>query len=138
TFTCNAVGNTPPTIWLWPEPAFALIEAGTAVKLLVSEKVAELAPVTEAVTVNDPVVPFAVSVGAIATPLALVFAVAVSPPLNVALAPLGLTVKVTVVPVPTGLPAESFTVACRAAKLVLIATVCGVPPVAVTDAGAPA
>src|ERR1700680_3290763 len=82
-------------------PPVAVTEAG--VGALVSEKVAELAPVTEAVTVKDPVVPFAVSVGAVATPLELVVAVAVAPPGNDPLAPAGLTVKVTVTP-PTGLP----------------------------------
>jgi hypothetical protein len=47
------------------------------VVLLISEKVAEVAPVMEAVTVYEPATLFAVSVGAVATPLALVLAVAV-------------------------------------------------------------
>ena len=79
-------------------------------------------------------------VGAVATPLALVVAVAVVWLLgNDPLAPpaAGFTVNVTIVPAPTGLPPESFTVACKAATAVLTTTVCGVPLVAVTDAALP-
>ena len=75
----------------------------------------------------------------VATPLALVVAVVVAVPFaNVPLAPLPGAVNVTVTPL-TGLFPESVTVACSgAANAVLIAALCGVPPVAVTLAAAPA
>ena len=69
-----------------------------------------------------------------------VFVVAVLAGENVALAPpaLGTAVKVTVAPL-TGLPPESTTVAeSNVLKAVLIAAVCGVPPVAVMVAAEPA
>ena len=76
---------------------------------------------------------------AVATPDAFVVAVAVlAPPVNVPLAPVLGAVNVTVAPL-TGLPPASFTVACSAvAKAVLITALCGVPAVAVIEAGAPA
>ena len=73
----------------------------------------------------------------VATPAELVFAV-FTPPAKVPLAPPVGAVNVTVAPA-TGLPKESFTVACKGlAKAVLTAVVCGVPPVAVIDDGTPA
>ena len=73
----------------------------------------------------------AVRVGAVATPLLLVVAVAVNEPLKFALAPEPGAVNVTVTPL-TGLLDASRTVACRAvANAVLIAVLCGVPAVAV-------
>ena len=73
----------------------------------------------------------AVNAGAVACPLALVTAVAVDKLPNFALAPLDGAVKVTVTPL-TGLPPESFTVACNAVpNAALIAALCGVPAVAV-------
>jgi len=85
---------------------------------------------------------FAVKVGAEATPLALVVAVAVSPPfvppVKVPLAPVEGAVNVTVVPL-TRFPSTSFTVAVRLApKALLIVALCGVPEVAAMVAGAPA
>src|SRR5580765_1598830 len=75
-------------------------------------------------------VPLAVSIGAVATPLLLVTAVAVADPLKRALAPLVGAVKVTVTPA-IGLLLASRTVACRAvAKVLLTAALCGVPAVA--------
>jgi hypothetical protein len=71
----------------------------------------------------------AVKVGAVATPLALVVAV-FTPPANVPLAPLDGAVNVTVTP-DTPFPPLSFTVAVRAAKAVLMATLC-VPPAVTT------
>ena len=81
----------------------------------------------------------AVKTGAVATPLALVVAVAVSPPfvppVNVPLAPLDGAVKVTVAPA-IGRPFLSSTVAWRfVVKTVLIAVLCGVPEVAAMEAG---
>lgn len=76
------------------------------------------------------------NVAEVATPLAFVVAV-FTPPANVPLAPLAGGVKVITTP-PTGLFPESVTVATSgAAKAVLIATLCGVPLVAVTFAAAP-
>ena len=71
-------------------------------------------------------------------PVASVVAVVVAlPPVNVPLAPLTGAVKVTTTPA-RGLLPLSFTTAFKAAKAVLIATLCGVPEVGVTLAGAPA
>jgi hypothetical protein len=70
----------------------------------------------------------------LATPEALVTAVPLE---RAALAPTGGAAKVTVTP-PSGLPSESFTVACNAfGNAVLRAADCGVPPVAVREAGGP-
>lgn len=80
----------------------------------------------------------AVNVGAVATPLLLVVACAVvPPPAKVPLAPLDGAVNVTTTPL-NGSDLLSLTVACRDAKAVLIATLCGVPELAVIDAGVPA
>src|SRR5207248_8339750 len=66
----------------------------------------------------------------LATPAELVVAV-LTPPANVPLGPLVGAANVTVTPA-TGLPKASFTVASKGlAKAVLMAAVCGVPPVAV-------
>ena len=75
----------------------------------------------------------------VATPLALLVAVVVAVPFTkVPLAPLPGAVKVTVTPL-TGLFFASFTMACSdTANAVLIAALCGVPPVAVMLAAAPA
>ena len=71
----------------------------------------------------------------VATPLA--FVVAVLLPAKLPLAPLAGAVNVTVTPC-TGLPPLSFTVATSAAaNAVLMAALCGVPPVAVIDAAVP-
>ena len=73
-----------------------------------------------------------------AIPLALVTTDTVADPANVALAPLAGAVNVTVTPL-TGLLNPSCTVACKAAgNAVLTAVLCGVPPLALTLAGAPA
>ena len=71
----------------------------------------------------------------LARPVALVVAVGED---NVAPAPVAGVANVTVTPL-TGLFPASRNVTCRGvAKAVLIAVVCGVPPVAVIDAAAPA
>jgi len=84
----------------------------------------------------------AVKTAAVATPFAPVVAVMVRPPfvppLNVPLAPVDGAVKVTTTPF-SKLPPLSFTVTARLVlNAVLITELCGVPAVAVTDAGAPA
>src|SRR5260370_39561031 len=90
------------------------------------------------VIVKVPVIALTVSVGVMATPLPLVFTVAL--PVNDPLAPVlpAVMAKVTAVPAITGLPLLSFTVACSAvAKAKLICALCGVPAVAATDAAGP-
>jgi hypothetical protein len=83
-------------------------------------------------------VPFAVNVGAVATPLLLVVAVAVvNPPVNVPLAPLAVAVNVTVTPL-SRLLLASLTVAARAVpKLAFTVALCAVPAVAVMVAAGP-
>jgi hypothetical protein len=73
----------------------------------------------------------------VATPLALVRAVFV-PPAKLPVGPLGGAVKTTATPA-SGFPLASLTSAVRKdAKGVLTGALCGVPPVAVIDAGTPA
>jgi hypothetical protein len=80
---------------------------------------------------------FAVRVGAVATPLLFVVAVAVADPLNAALAPLLGAVNVTVTPL-TRFPPLSFTVACSAvANAAVIIALWGVPALVETLAGGP-
>src|SRR3954471_2872253 len=80
--------------------------------------------------------PFALKLGAVATPLALVTTVA-DPP-NAPLGPLPGAANVTETP-ETGLPAASFTVACSAvANTALTTALWGVPAVAVMLAADPA
>ena len=79
----------------------------------------------------------AVNAAEVATPDALVVA-ELTPPAKAPLAPLLGAVNVTVSP-EIGLPPASATVAARRAEnMVLIGVLCGVPPVAVIEAGAPA
>ena len=74
-------------------------------------------------------------VGAVATPLALVVAVAVANPPTVALAPDAGAVNVTVTPL-TGLLFASLTVACSGiVNALLTVALCGVPAVATMLAG---
>src|SRR5579885_175675 len=80
--------------------------------IFVSAKLAEVRPVTDAVTLNAPTVPLAVSAGDCALPRALVVTVAVEPPGKVAVAPVAGAVKTTLTPL-TGLPPASVTVATR-------------------------
>ena len=106
-------------------------------QLLVKLKLAGLAtPFTVAVTVKVPVIAFAVKVGAVATPLALVTAIAVvEPPANVPLAPAPGAVKITFTP-GNRLLFASRTVAVNAVGNGFNGnTVCPPPAVAVTEAG---
>jgi hypothetical protein len=81
---------------------------------------------------------FAVKMGAVATPEALVVAVAVFElvPANVPLAPEAGALKVTVT-FGTPLLLASFTVATSAANAALICTDCGVPLVAAIELAVP-
>jgi hypothetical protein len=77
-----------------------------------------------------------VNAAEVATPEAFVVAV-FTPPANVPLAPLPGAANVTVTPL-TGLPPASFTVATSGDPYAaLIVALCGVPPVAVIEAGVP-
>ena len=77
------------------------------------------------------------SVGAVATPLLFVVAVAFADPLNAALAPVEGAVNVTVTPL-TGLLLASLTVASSAVpNAALIVALCGVPAVAAILPAAP-
>jgi len=137
TVACSGSAKPLLIVTLCPEPAVVVTLAAGPAKL-VSEKLAEVdTPATVAVTVYVPAMLSAVNAGAKAIPSAFVAAV-VTPPAKLPLAPLAGAAKVTTT-LFTGLPPTSFTVACSAvAKAVLIATLCGVPAVAVTLAGGPA
>jgi hypothetical protein len=82
-------------------------------------------------------VEFAVNIADVATPEELVIAV-FTPPVKLPDAPVPGDAKLTLTPL-TAFPPESFTVALSgAAKAVLTVAVCGVPPVAIIEAGLPA
>jgi hypothetical protein len=130
TVAWNAVVNAVLTVALCGVPALATI-APTATAVLVRLKLAVVATLgVLAVTAYDPAVALAVKVGAIATPLPLVVAVAVNTPPKVPLAPPEGAVNVTVAPL-TGLP-PLVTVACSvAANAVLTIALWPDPPLAV-------
>jgi hypothetical protein len=103
----------------------------------VSENVAVLGTsATEATTLREPANRLAVGTGEVATPVGLVATDADSPPGNVTVARAWGAANVTVAP-PTGFPKASVTVACRGRYSLLTKTLCGVPPVAVTQAAGP-
>src|SRR6266851_1278031 len=134
TIARSAFGNAVPITVVCGVPPLGLRVAG-APGVLVRLKLAGVAtPATAAVTVYVPAALFAVSTGAVATPLARVTAVTVSDEPNNPLAPLPGAVNVTVTPL-TGLLFVSFTMACRAAEnAVFTVAVCGVPALAVMPA----
>src|SRR5262245_33517974 len=91
-------------------------------------------PDTCAVTVKDPLVPFAVNAGAVAIPEESVVAVTVAEEPKRAEAPLAGAVNVTVAP-KIGFAAPSRTSAFKEVPNVVLTTaLCGVPAVAVTEA----
>jgi hypothetical protein len=121
-------------------PAVAVIDAGGAERFVKLKLAGPIVPAFAATVYGPPAVLFAVNVGAVATPLALVVTVAVPlPPANVPLAPFvaAVTVNVTETPL-TPFPPLSATVACKEANAVLIATLCEPPLVAAMAAAAPA
>jgi hypothetical protein len=137
TAAIRAAANAVLIVALCGVPLVAVtLAAGPAV--LVKAKFADVAPVALATTLyGPPAVALAVNATEVATPEAFVVAV-LTPPANVPLAPEAGGVNVTTTPL-TGLFPESVTVATNgAANAVLIATLCGVPLVAVTLAAAPA
>jgi hypothetical protein len=106
-----------------PLPLTAVITAADPA-VLVSVKLVDSAPAV-AVTLYDPVIPFAVSAGEVAWPSTPVTTIA-DPP-NVALAPDSGAVNVTLTP-DTGLPPESFAITTSGlGKPVLICALCPPP-----------
>ena len=139
TVATSTAANAVLMVTLCGVPLVAMMLAA-APAVFVSEKFAGVAmPTTVAVTVyGPPAVAFAVKVDGVAKPAASVTAFAVGrPPVNDPLAPLAGAVNVTVTP-DTPLPPLSFTVAVRAAKAVLMATLCVPPDVTIRLAAAPA
>jgi hypothetical protein len=115
------------------EPLVAAIDAGGPDVLVRLKVVVAVTPATEPVTGSAPMIPLAVKVDEVATPLALVVSVSVLVELDakVPLAPVAGAVKTTNAPL-TGCP-PSITVATRgAANAVLSLALCGDPPVAAT------
>jgi hypothetical protein len=123
----RAAGNAVPTTVLCGVPPVAVRLTGVP-GVFVRLKLAGVAmPATVAVTVNVPAASFAVSTGAVATPLARVTAVTVSEEPNNPVGPLQGAVNVTVTPL-TGLLTESFTMAWRAVEnAVFTVALCDVP-----------
>jgi hypothetical protein len=134
---CSGVAKPVLMVAVCPAPVVAVMLAAAPVRF-VKENVVET-PFTAAPTTYCPTLLLAVNVGAVATPWALLVAVAVvCPPVNVPLAPLVGAVNVTTAPL-TGLLLASVTVACSGvAKLALIAALCPVPASSAMLAGAPA
>jgi len=137
TVACSAVPYAVLTTALCGVPAVAAMLAAEPAVLVRLKLAGVVTPATVAITVKLPADAFAVNAGAVATPLALVTAVAVAEAPNLPLAPLPGAVNVTVTPL-NGLLLASFTVACSAvAYTLLIAALCGVPAVAVMLAAEP-
>src|SRR5260221_2005392 len=95
TVACSPVANAVEIGALWGVPAVALMLAGGPA-VLVIEKLAGATPLAVAVTEYEPATVLAVNVGAVATPLALVVAVALAP--NVPEAPEPGAANVTLTP----------------------------------------
>jgi hypothetical protein len=113
------------------DPLVAAIDAGGPEVFVRLKLVAAVTPATLAVTTSAPIVPFAVNVDDVATPVASVVSVSVFDVVvaNVPLAPVAGAVKITNAPL-TGDP-PIVTVATNGAEnAVLSAAVCGVPLVA--------
>lgn len=139
TLATSGAAKLVPIVAVWPLPLNAETAAGGAAPFVNEKLAGRFTPTTVAATLYEPTAAFAVNAGEVATPEALVVAVAVvPPPANVPLAPLLGAVKVTETP-PTRLPPASLTVADKGKpKVVPICALWPLPPVAVTDAAAPA
>jgi hypothetical protein len=114
-------------------PLVAVIVAGVAAAFSRLKLAGVDTPPTVAIAVYAPEVPLAVKAVAVATPLALVFAVVirVPEPAKVPLAPEAGAVNVTSTPLTGCEPLSSTVATIGDAKAVLTTVVCGVPPVAV-------
>src|SRR5579862_9891530 len=134
--------NGLPAIALCGVPLRVVIAVGVPARLVSVKFAGEATPATEAVTVSCPAIPFAENVVEAATPLAFVstavlLTLAPLGSAKVPLAPLAGAVKTTTALL-TGLFPLSRTVTCNGvANGLLIPALCGVPPVALTAAGAP-
>src|SRR5258708_5665047 len=138
TVACSCVANAVLMVALWGVPAVAVMLDGVPAALATAKFAGEATPQTAAEPVEGPATrPRSATNHEDAKPCALVTAV-LTPPANVALAPLVGAVKVTVTPL-TGPLKESFTVACSCvANAVLTVALCGVPAVALMFDGLPA
>ena len=134
TVATKGAANAALTVALCPEPLVtATLAAGPTV--FVSEKFAEVAPVTLATTVyGPPAVALAVNVAEVAIPLAFVVAV-FTPPAKVPLAPLVGAVNVTTTPLTGLFPASVTNTTNGAVNAVLIATLWPEPLDTATLAG---
>src|SRR5579871_6230891 len=137
TVATNGLAKVVLIVALCGVPPVAVTLAGATDWFVRLKLAVPATPDALATTVKLPAVALAVNAGAVAAPLTPVSTMtAVPEPPKAPLAPLPGAVKVTATPL-TGFPPESFTVATNGlAKAVLIVALCGVPPVAVTLAGA--
>jgi hypothetical protein len=115
------------------DPLVAVIDAAGPDVFVRLKLVVAIAPATLAVTASLPIVPFAVYVDEVATPLALVVSVSVLvPPANKPLAPVAGAVKVTNAPL-TGVPPIVTVATSGAANAVFTAVLWVAPLVAAID-----
>src|ERR1700723_2754572 len=125
--------NAVPTVASCSDPLVAKTAAAGPEVFVKLKVVVAVTPATEAVTVSAPIVPFAVKVVEVATPLELVVSVSVFVPLaKVPLAPVAGAVKTTNAPA-TGVEPIVTVATSGAANAVLSAVLCGVPLVAAMD-----
>lgn len=135
TITLNRVAKFVPTCALWPDPSTTLTCAGALGVFVRVNNAGVPTPLTVAGSWYVPAIKFATNTFAVAIPPA--FVTAVLPPANVPLGPDEGGVNVTVTAGTTLLNA-SLTITWRfVGNAVAICVLCGVPAVAVTEAGAP-
>lgn len=118
------VGKSVLIATLCGVPAEAVMDAGGAERFVKLKLAGPIVPALAATVYGPPEMLLEVNIGAVARPLASVVTIAEAPPpAKVPLAPLvaAVTVKVTETPL-TPFPPLSFTVACKEANAVLIAT----------------
>lgn len=126
--------NAVPICASCRDPLVAAIDAAGPEVLVRLKLVTAVTPATLAVTTSAPIVPLAVNVDEVATPLPLVVSVSefVAFDANVPLAPVAGAVKTTKAPL-TGDPPIVTVATNGAANDVLSAALCGVPLVAAID-----
>jgi hypothetical protein len=134
TVATSGASNAMPICASCRDPLVAVIDAAGPEVLVRLKLVVAVTPVTMAVTTSAPIVPLAVKVDEVATPLALVVSVSEFDEFeaNVPLAPVAGAVKTTKAPL-TGEPPIITVATSGAANAVLSAALCGVPPVAAID-----
>jgi hypothetical protein len=134
--TTVATRGAPNAVPIWAscrDPLVPVIAAAGPEVFVRLKLVVAVTPATLAVTVSAPIVPFAVNVDEVATPLALVVSVSEFDEFdrNVPLAPVVGAVKITNAPL-TGDPPIVTVATSGVANAVLSAALCPVPPVAAT------